>query len=71
MPPVSPLTTPLVGFTVATLVVPLVHVPPETEFVNVVVPDWHKVAVPPIAAGAACTVTFIVATVEPQLFDTV
>ncbi len=59
VPAATPVTTPPV-FTVAIAVALLIHVPPDTVLVRVVVDPVHTVAVPPIAAGVAFTVTFAV-----------
>ena len=42
--------------TVATEVVPLVHVPPDVLLVSIALPPVHAERVPPIAAGTALTV---------------
>ena len=48
----TPVTTPLPTPTVATEVVPLVHDPPVSASVSVVVaPEAQTVGIPPIAAG--------------------
>jgi hypothetical protein len=58
VPAVPPLRTPVTGSIVA---VPVPgtkdQVPPEAEFVNVVVLPAHTLRLPPIAPGAALTVT--------------
>lgn len=51
VPEATPVTTPLVEFTVATEVVALLHVPPDTELANVVVDPTHTVAVPVMDPG--------------------
>ena len=51
-----PVTTPVVGTTVATAVLLLLHVPPPTLFVNDVVSPAQILAVPPIEAGLVLTV---------------
>jgi len=52
----TPVTEPEPVTTVATLVVPLLQVPPVVS-VNKVVNPWHTLAVPVIAAGNALTTT--------------
>jgi hypothetical protein len=61
VPEEAPVTAPIALLVpiVATDRVPLTHVPP-TEFVRVVVVPTQVVAVPPIAAGSALTVTIAV-----------
>jgi hypothetical protein len=59
MPPVpalTPVTTPVAVATVATDPVPCTHVPPLTEFDNVVVEPWQSTIVPVIAPGIGLTV---------------
>jgi hypothetical protein len=51
---------PLLDPTVATIVLLLLHVPPETASLSVSEVPWQKVAVPPIAAGDGYTVTMAV-----------
>lgn len=46
MPLASPVTEPDVALTVATVVVPLVHVPPDGALDNVVLDDGHTVNAP-------------------------
>ena len=50
VPAEVPVATPEDAPIVATVEVPLVHVPPGTEFINVVVPPAHTVVVPVIGA---------------------
>ena len=60
VPADTPLTTPVPGATVATVVVLLLQVPPPASL-NVVVDPTHTDAVPDIDDGNALTVTIIVA----------
>lgn len=57
VPASTPVTIPELLPTVAMPVLPLVHVPPDGEELNVVVAPTHTVAVPVIADGVAFTVT--------------
>jgi hypothetical protein len=54
---VSPLTTPEVAFTEATLGLLLLHAPPGIASLNVVVPPTQSVVIPVIALGNGLTVT--------------
>ena len=65
VPPLTPLTTPVVATTVATDDVLVLQVPPVDVFANVDVAPWQKVVVPVIDAGIAVTLTVVVAGV-PQ-----
>jgi hypothetical protein len=65
LPDATPLTTPVDEPTVAMAVLLLDHVPPLAVLVSVVEPPTQATAVPPIATGAALTVTTVVT--EPQL----
>ena len=56
-PALTPVTTPLLLFTVAVPVAALLHVPPPVVVVSVAVPPTHTAAIPLIAAGTAYTVT--------------
>ena len=56
-PALTPVTTPLLLFTVAVPVDPLLHMPPPVVVVSVAVPPTHTAAAPLIAAGTAYTVT--------------
>ena len=60
-PPDTPETTPPPapgpGVTVATVIVPLVHVPPVIALLNVIVDPWHTFTGPLMAPGTAITVT--------------
>ena len=60
VPAATPDTTPVVEFTVAVPVAPLVHIPPVGEQLNVVVDPVQTVRVPVIAPGAAVTVILFV-----------
>ena len=63
VPADTPVTTPVVAFTVATAVLLLLQLPPDTVELKVLVPatqiDWVPLSVP--AVGAALTVTVLVA----------
>lgn len=59
LPPLTPLTVPDDGSTVATLVLPLLHVPLAEASLNDVVLPWHTVVVPFILAGIAVTLTVV------------
>jgi hypothetical protein len=58
---VTPVTVPVIKFTVATDVLLLVHVPNPAASLNVVFEPLHTVIVPKILGGAAFTVTTVVA----------
>jgi len=60
LPPLTPLTSPDDGSTVATPVLPLLQVPPAAPSVSCVVDDWHTVVTPFILPGIGVTVTFTV-----------
>ena len=68
LPADTPVTTPDVEFTVATLVVALLHTPPGIDSVNDCVAPTHTVPAPEIIpiAGNGLTVTGVVADVAPQ-----
>lgn len=72
VPAATPLTTPE-AFTVATLVVLLFQVPPDTASAKVVVPPGQIEVAPVIVPAEAegVTVTEVVAVDEPQLLVTV
>jgi hypothetical protein len=55
-----PVNAPVVLATVPTVVVLLLHVPPDGVAVSVVVIPEHSVGPPPIAPGRAFTVTVLV-----------
>jgi hypothetical protein len=59
-PAATAVTTPVDGLTVATDVVPLVHVPPVGVELSEVVLPAHMVVVPVIADGAELTLTTVV-----------
>jgi hypothetical protein len=59
VPPAIPVTRPLVGFTVATPMAPLDHVPPDGALLSVVVAPWH-IAADPDTGDIACTFTLII-----------
>jgi hypothetical protein len=54
---VTPVTTPVVGFTVAADVFRLTHTPPGVVVLSVVVAKRHRLSVPVIGAGVRLTVT--------------
>lgn len=60
VPAVVPDTMPLAEPTVATAVVPLIHVPPEVALESVVADPAHMLIVPVSGAGTAFTVTVCV-----------
>lgn len=60
MPTVRPENTPEEDPMVPTVVLPLSHVPPVEALVSAVVKPVHTVSEPPIAGGAALTVTIAV-----------
>jgi len=68
VPVPAPVTVPVEDPTVATDGLPLVHAPPDTEFVRVVLLPTHTVATPPIDAGMAFTVKLVVADTDPHPF---
>ena len=59
-PPATPVTAPVVLFTVAVKTLLLLHVPPVVPSVSVVLELTHTFVVPPIAAGNGFTVTVVV-----------
>lgn len=65
VPAATPVTMPVPDPTVAVAVLPLVHVPPDGEELNVVVAPSHTVAVPVIAPAALLTVTACAAKQPP------
>jgi hypothetical protein len=74
VPPLTPVTTPVDGSTVATAASLLLHVPPPVASLSVLVAVAQKVVVPVIAAGAdgvVFTVTLAVVNAVPQLLVTV
>lgn len=72
VPAVMPVTAPVL-LTLATAVLLLLHTPPVTASLNVVVPPVHTVMVPVMvpADGVPDTVTVVVALAVPQLLVTV
>ena len=60
VPDDTPVTTPVAPTTVATLVVPLVHVPPVVPSVKVMVVPAQNAAAPDTAVGKLLTVTIVV-----------
>jgi hypothetical protein len=67
VPEATPDTTPVVRPIEATLLDELRHVPPVVVLVRVVVAPVHTVLLPPIAAGAAPTVTDVTGLVSEPL----
>lgn len=65
VPVVRPVTTPELAETPATPGTELVHTPPDTAVVSDTVEPTHKLELPEIAAGSACTVTILV-TAQPE-----
>lgn len=61
MPAVTPVTMPVVLFTVAIAVLPLLHTPPVVGLVSVVVVPAHKPAVPLMAPTALMVIVRIAA----------
>lgn len=49
VPALAPVTMPDDGFTVATEIFPLAHVPPVVALLSVILLDWHTVPGPVIA----------------------
>jgi hypothetical protein len=64
VPGVTPVTAPVVGFTVATPTAPLLHVPPGLELDNTVVYPVQTLVGPVIDATAGFTVTDLVEEAE-------
>lgn len=60
VPAISPLTMPVVDPMVATAVLLLVHVPPDTVLPSVVVKPIHTLVAPVMVVGVGCTVTILV-----------
>ena len=73
VPAATPVTTPVVAFTLAIVALLVVHKPPVTVLVNVAVVPVHAVDGPLMlpAVAPVVTVTFAVAVVLPQLLVTV
>ncbi len=59
VPPVMPVTIPVVGVTVAFPTAPLVQVPPAGELISVMFALTHTVDGPVIAEGSALTVNTV------------
>ena len=59
VPASTPVTSPVIEFTVATVASSLVHTPPDVVLVKIVVDPTHALFVPPMAAsvGNALTLT--------------
>ena len=57
LPLATPVTTPVADATVASVILLLLHVPPDGVEFNVVVAATHSTAVPVIAVGIALTLT--------------
>ena len=60
VPNANPVTTPVVGFTVAIVVLELLQLTPPIEFESVVVDPRHTVGIPVIGPGEVTTVTVVV-----------
>lgn len=60
VPPLTPVTTPVVGATVATATSSVLQVPPVTLLCSVIVEPWHTGVLPVNAPGVAFTVTIVV-----------
>ena len=71
MPVTSPSPDKSPGVIVATTVLVLVHVPPETESLKMALFSWHITFGPKIGEGIGYTVTVVVANTVAQLFVTV
>lgn len=56
VPGMIPVATPVPDMIVATVGVPLLHVPPGVALLNVVLPLWHTLSKPVMAAGVGNTV---------------
>lgn len=67
MPPDRPVTAPVVAFTVTMLVALLLHVPPLTVLVFVIVCPAHTVLGPPNVPGELFTVTTLVTVLPPRV----
>jgi hypothetical protein len=65
VPVARPVTTPELAETPATPGAELVHTPPDTAVVRDTEEPTHKLELPEIAAGNACTVTILV-TAQPD-----
>ena len=71
VPPVLPVTTPVTVFTVATVVLLLLHAPPVVPLLNVVVRPEQTEVIPDIAVGNGLTVTVVVVEVAQLPFAVV
>ena len=61
VPAVTPVTAPVIEFTVATAALDVVHTPPAVVLVKIVEDPIHALVVPPIAASVGNAFTFTVA----------
>ena len=69
VPAVTPVTLPVIVFTVATAALDVVHTPPDVVLVKIVEEPIHAFMVPPIAASVGNAFTLTTTTsVEEQLF---
>ena len=69
VPAVTPVTFPVIVFTVATAALDVVHTPPDVVLVKIVEEPIHALAVPPIAASVGNAFTLTVAcALATQLF---
>ena len=69
VPAVTPVTLPVIEFTVATAAFDVVHTPPDVVLVKIVAEPIHAFVVPPIAASVGNALTLTTTTsVEEQLF---
>jgi hypothetical protein len=59
MPAETPVTIPVAEPTEAIPATPLLHVPPATALLRVVVTPMHVTMIPPIVAGSGFTVTTV------------
>jgi hypothetical protein len=71
VPEATPVTIPLVASTVATLVVPEDHEPPDTELLSVVTLPWQTTIVPVIEANEPTVTTTEALQPEPRLYSIV
>lgn len=67
MPVATPVTTPVVAFTVAIEILLLLHVPPETALPRVLVPLTGMDVMPVIVEGAGVTETALTAVQPPDI----
>ena len=61
VPAVTPVTLPVIVFTVATAALDVVHTPPDVVLVKIVEEPIHAFMVPPIAASVGNAFTFTTA----------